>query len=572
MRKRGVVQVRGRYRAVLPQAIANPLAEHALDRIPPTVFDAFCQTLTPRMLISVSRRLGFLHDSRVAQAIVARWLQRDGPLGDLTAMEHVGLQLITNIAPVAPELVLAKFEEEFTEDKSNVVGHQWIGLIKAIAYDASLFDRAAGLLARCVGSEMENNNLSSARNTFRGLFHLYLSGTEATPEQRRSLIKRHANSREENLRQCVPIAIRALLTSNGFMSSSGSGFGARSRDWGWQPNDQHDVGSWFKEAISLAVEVLPDAEARELVAENVRALWRHPACRDALDRSAAAFIIERPWVEGWIALRACLRYDGKMMVADVRSRLEQLIDRLKPLDLLNQARAVVLNRMNKGIDFEDGEESAESGMHGGEIAGKMAQEIGCALAGESRMRAEFLAELLLESQARRAFEFGRGLAEGAEDLDGMWHELVKAFGSAKSQSAQPGRAWAVSFTKLDQSDPTFSSSALDAASSEPALAPILPYLQARVGIDVEGIVRLQRAIVRNILMADCFRYIANGSVSQCPSEPLAALLEEIASLSGGVEVALDILHMRLFRSQEDARALHPQAGDSGTGPSNRSKF
>ena len=54
MRKRGVVQARGRFRAILPQAIANPLAAHALDRMPLAHFDQFCTTLTPRMLKSVS--------------------------------------------------------------------------------------------------------------------------------------------------------------------------------------------------------------------------------------------------------------------------------------------------------------------------------------------------------------------------------------------------------------------------------------------------------------------------------------------------------------------------------------
>ena len=38
LRQRGVVQARGRFRAILPQAIANTLAAHALERIPPSSF------------------------------------------------------------------------------------------------------------------------------------------------------------------------------------------------------------------------------------------------------------------------------------------------------------------------------------------------------------------------------------------------------------------------------------------------------------------------------------------------------------------------------------------------------
>ena len=82
---RGIAQVRGRWKAILPHAIANPLATSALQRIPPANFDRFSSSLTPRMQKSLSRRLGYLHDNPEAQAAVARWLCTDGPLGDLIA-------------------------------------------------------------------------------------------------------------------------------------------------------------------------------------------------------------------------------------------------------------------------------------------------------------------------------------------------------------------------------------------------------------------------------------------------------------------------------------------------------
>lgn len=68
MRKRRIVQARGPYRAILPQAIANRLAASALERISSSRFDQFCRALTPRMRKSVSQRLGFLHDSKAARA------------------------------------------------------------------------------------------------------------------------------------------------------------------------------------------------------------------------------------------------------------------------------------------------------------------------------------------------------------------------------------------------------------------------------------------------------------------------------------------------------------------------
>jgi hypothetical protein len=127
LRQRGVVQARGRFRAILPQAIANTLAAHALERIPPPDFDQFCVRLPHRMLKSVSRRLGYLHDSKAAQSTVARWLEPDGPFGDLFKRDDIGVQIITNIAPVAPETVVARLESALEGVPHNAPKkQQWV--------------------------------------------------------------------------------------------------------------------------------------------------------------------------------------------------------------------------------------------------------------------------------------------------------------------------------------------------------------------------------------------------------------------------------------------------------------
>ena len=67
------------------------------------------------MLRSASRRLGYLHDSGIVRSTVARWLQADGPLGDLFKMGAVGVQIITSIAPVAPEAILARLSANWRD-------------------------------------------------------------------------------------------------------------------------------------------------------------------------------------------------------------------------------------------------------------------------------------------------------------------------------------------------------------------------------------------------------------------------------------------------------------------------
>ncbi|HZS18071.1 MAG TPA: hypothetical protein VFA51_09090 [Candidatus Udaeobacter sp.] len=558
MRQRGVVQIRGRFRAILPQAIANTLAAHALERIPREDFDRFCATLPPRMLKSVSRRIGFLHDSKVAQSIVTRWLQAQGPLGDLFRMGDVGNQIITNIAPVAPEAVLAKLEHELARLPPDAPArYRWASLIKAIGYDAHLLERAVTLLARFAVSEPENNNLNSARNKFSNFFHVSLSGTQATPGERRAVIRRLAASNDENLRRAAHIALRALLESH-FVSADPHNFGARSRDWGWYPKINKDVWDWYKEGIALVVELASDADARALIAEHVRELWCHPSCRDALDDVATAFLLKGPWIEGWHAFRATLRFDGKNMPEDVRAKLEQIINRLKPANLLNRARAVVLNRMpgGGGWDFAEGEDDGDTS-EAWKRADKMAHEVGRELASDAATRAEFLAELLAHPHPMRPFECGRGLAQGADNLSVIWRELAAAYAAADS-ATRDARILGGFISEANRRDQTLTSTGLEVAIENPDLAPELPYLQACVGMDTRGIARLRRAIAKGVLVAANFRSIANGSVSKSPPEDLAVLFEEIAPLSGGVEIALDILHMYFYTNHEERRERNPR--------------
>ena len=564
LRRRGIAQVRGRWKAILPHAIANPLATFALQRIPSSDFERFSASLTPRMQKSLSRRLGYLHDSPEAQAAVARWLRSDGPLGDLVTRGEEGFEILTNIAPVAPEAVLAKIERELDGPNGPALlspieptRWQWIRLIKTLGYEQHMFETAATLLARFLAAEPSDHNQNSARDAFAELFRLYLSGTQTPPEQRRALVRLLANSGDADTRRCASVELEALLTAHNFTSSSSFDFGARSRDWGWGPRFNKDVWDWYDGAIDLAVElssVLTDA--RSTLAGSVRDLWHFGACHDALDRAAAAFVKVKPWIEGWIAFRNSLRFKGNVMPEPVRKRLEAIIQRLKPSDLLHLARAVVLNRTCGGWDVADGEPDDGDVMKPWRRAAQMAQDVGRQLAHDSETCAEFLTELMVEPHAQRAFECGRGLAEGASDLAEIWRDLVGHFEAAESKSRNATVLGGFIY-EAHQRDTGFAESSLEAAIENMALARSLPYLQARIGIDEAGIARLRRAIEKGALQSFDFMSIANGTVGDSPPEALALLLLDIADLPDGVEIALDILHMHFYCDREAGRQCNP---------------
>lgn len=562
LRRRGIAQSRGRWRAVLPQAIANALASYALERIPPADFDRFSASLTPRMFKSLSRRLGYLHDCTQAKSTVERWFDNGGPLSDIVSLGRDGLQLLANVAPVSPDSILSKIAFEIAGSRGgeitavdSPVRSQWIQLLKQLCYEPRMFDAAAILLARFISVEPKNDQRNSARGAFSELFHLYLSGTLAPPNQRFGLVRFLAQSAEPELQQCSRLALEGVLKAGHFSSISRFDFGARSRDWGWQPKLNREVWDWYITAIELAVDLAPFIDGvRDLLAGRIRELWRFTACHDAIEHAATFFSEQIPWIEGWLGLRAARLYDGKHMSDEAKSRLDSLICRLRPTDLFHQACVVVLNGKRSGWDFIDGELDDDDGsdLRPWERASQMAVEIGRSLATDSLTRTRFFNVLLSEPNQHRSFECGRGLAEAAEDLPAMWREMVTFFLVGVSELRSIGLLGGFIY-QANRQDPIFVKCILDGLSVDPALVQSLPYFQARIGIDAEGVERLLYAIEKGGLTASDFNCLASGVVGGAPSDDFGRLLLAIAGLSDGVEIALDILHMHVhdFKSADD---------------------
>jgi hypothetical protein len=178
--RRDLVQQRSVWRAVLPHAIANRLAEIALQNIPFETIQAQLVNGAPeRLLKSFSRRLGYLHTSTEAIAIVRQWLADGGLLGNVADLNDLGRAMFTNVAPVAPEAALSALERALLGPGSEEAAGKcadYIHLLRSLAYDATLFERCITLILKIV----EARDVKETTDVFASLFFLYLSGSHAT--------------------------------------------------------------------------------------------------------------------------------------------------------------------------------------------------------------------------------------------------------------------------------------------------------------------------------------------------------------------------------------------------------
>ncbi len=511
--RRDLMQQRGVWRAVLPHAIANRLAARALEDTP---YDLINQHLVKegneRLARSFSRRLSFLHDHPVAINIVERWLSTDGLLGNVTMFNDVKRAMFENIAPVLPEAALAALERvgNHYPDVAPAVWRQHLSLLRSLAYDPALFERSTQLLVRVASQSKDEQDAKEASDAFVSLFTIYLSGTHATIEQRLGVIEQLLRSDEDKAQALGLAALDMVLEATHFSSAYPFEFGARSRDYGYQPKGLADITRWYSAALTLIerlalTEGVLKLELRNLLARNFRGLWTSAHMHDELERLSRRFADDGFWREGWAACRQTMHFDRDRLAPEATSRLSVLEADLAPSSLPERVRAMVLGDRSGGLDLED-MDIDDDPKNAIERLEAIARELGSVVATNNAVFVELLPDLL--RGGNRAWAFGRGLAEASPDPRAVWTRLVEGL----EQIAPEQRNIQVLngfLAGLWEQNTDLAQHFLDSALDQPVLVKFLPALHSAVELDERGVERLKRALTAGQVPVGMYQYLAS---------------------------------------------------------------
>jgi hypothetical protein len=567
LQRRDLVQQRGVWRAVLPHAIANRLAALALQNIPfETIKTKLIDAKSTRLLRSFSRRLGYLHDNVVAIRIVNEWLAEGGKLANVTNLGAIEMAMFENIAPVDPEAVLALLEGVSPTSLSK--RDSFSRTVRSIAYDPKLFDRCVELLLRFGAAERESDRGGDSHRYLTSLFYIVLSGTHAPIEQRLGVIQELLRSDDAYRRAAGLKALRNVLEAWHFSSGADFEFGARPRDYGFWPKTGADVKHWYGSALKLVEFVvlsdLPVAPAvRTAFASQFRGLWSQSLLHGELDRVSRLIGKGGFWREGWIGACQTLKYDSKGMRQEARARLVALEKILRPKDLVQRVRGVVLSTNSHGLDFDDLDYENDDG--NANLLDRLTR-IAVTLGKDTAHDVEAFQTLLPElvSGQGNLWGFGRGLAKSTDEPAATWGALVTQFAATPKGNRNP-QVMRGYLQELSVRDIDLTQTLLDEAVTHDALAGWFPELQTAVSIDKRGVERLQRSLTLNKAPISAFRNLALGrSSDSIPGPDLKALLGAMAAKAGGgIDVAIDILHMRLFSDKDAKRPVDPALLDAG---------
>lgn len=582
LQRRMLVQKRSIWRALLPHALAHRLAKQALQDIPRNVIRSKLIAVAPeRLLKSFSRRLGCLHDSKEAQEIVRGWLTGDDWLSKVEDLNELGLVLLDNVAPVNPEATLEAIERAVTRapeilSDTHRQHSPIVRLLRSLAYDPSHFDRAVRLLAVAASSKESSSNTADAISVYKSLFYLWLSGTHAAVEQRTAFVMRIARELPDSP-HLVTSALDALLECDWFSSHYGFEFGARKRDYGFNPRHRSDTYAWYCAVFKLCAELDQTPRLRSAVRMMLANQFRRLATRmygvTELISLAEGFAADGGWPEGWAGVRGAARELKKLKRVADAALMEQLATKLEPRSIEQRITTYVLPESWSRLDLADIEdiEDDKNYQKANAQIDQICSGIGVELAGDLAALRKHL-PIMLSGQTSRAFTVISAVAKHVRDVDAAWNVVLDdAAASAAAGRAVNSPAFFVA--GLKERDEEAVERLLDGALADDRLRPIFVTMQINAGVNGRGCERLVRAAgIPEISTLSFMGLKYGGACSKLSGDEFKRMILAIADREDGVAVAAEIMHMRVFGLRSDKRDLSETDQEAGRELLRRTRF
>ncbi|MCD4484799.1 hypothetical protein LQR31_09975 [Chromobacterium vaccinii] len=558
LQKRGLVQERGKWRAVLPHAISNRLALNAVQSNHPSLLvQKFVTDASERVARSFSRRLGYLHESKHAQQIVENWLKPEGFLSDVSSLNTLKWEMLENVSPVNQRAALsALLRAAETPDfiaVTNSSRTHTARLLRSLAYEPNLFDDAASALLKFALVEPDDYKSDSTHDILQSLFYVHLSGTLAPPEQRAAFVRTLAISGDDAKQKLALILLRAGLESHHFSSHYGFDFGALKRSYGWHPRTLKDIQEWYRLFIQIAVDLGKTttplgSDARALLGSAFRGLWRDARMHEALTDVTRELAAVDGWPDGWIGIRNTLHWDKEYLDDTSMDQLKALEQELAPRELLSKIKAKVLSRGAFGIDLDDeceqDDSEPKSTIKWYYKAQEEAEMLGKAAAFDTDALSDLTPYVSGAKSTDKSWHFGFGIGQSASSTQEILGKIKKVVPEIKKDGVNSIfiRGLVAGWNKAKPSEVA---AFLECALTDEVWGEIFPELQVAIGIDAASHGRLVQCIKIGKAPAWQFQYLGMGRATDPLSvEQIASLITPLAAKpDGGLHAAIDVLSM-----------------------------
>ena len=267
--ERGLIQRHGDVALVLPKPVALRLADSRWRGILPEKAEGWFAEGGPaampsRLLDAMCEQLSYLNFAPDARGFVERLCGPSGPFGRPAALETEGgsraLRFLVDTNPEATMLAVEQAFDQRTEDDLRAIEHRarrnvmWA--LERLVFRGDFFSSAATILLAFAVAETESY-ANNATGIFSGLYHIYLSGTEASGDTKLGFADEVLVSNDLRAQEIVVRALSGGLRTDYFTRTGGAelqGSAPPLRDWEPTPAEMKDylIGV-LKRLIQVAV-------------------------------------------------------------------------------------------------------------------------------------------------------------------------------------------------------------------------------------------------------------------------------------------------------------------------------
>lgn len=351
-----IIQARGNMRAVLPHALANKLASDCLKKIKLSkIIDVAKKS--NRMFLSFSRRIKYLHTSKEAKE-VAEIIIRSDDFNKLEFISKEKVEILKNLTYIIPNEVLNKImyiknKEFFSRKNKNF--NEIVEILINLAYDSNKFEIVCPMLIKFACSEEENENNYSIRRRLYNLFHIYLSGTHATIEQRIKIVNDLIKSKDIKYKDLGFKLLDEVMQTRNFFGNY-IDFGAQKRDYGYQPKNHLEIKNWYENIVQFCTEKMAEninkSIIMDILANNFNGL-----IGVGLIENLYNIIIQtteqNTWPEMWVAVKSFKHFNKHKIEHKVMLILDKIEKITEPKSLQDKFKVYVMSKKRLYISAAD---------------------------------------------------------------------------------------------------------------------------------------------------------------------------------------------------------------------------
>ena len=353
--KRQVIQKRGNMCAILPPAIANNLADKIFSYYP---VDILLEEISKneRLQISFYRRLKYLYNKAYAIECARKYLEKI----DINDIYNNNMKIMECIGVIIPDEFLNTIEEKATEEFyssfHNYNNFEWKEILIDIAYEDKYFVRVINILSNYILNEKESiNNINQEKEIIKKLFHIALSGTHATVENRIDSIRNMLSINDEVLDEFSFYLIHEMLQLDISGAFANPRYDSRKRDYGYAPKSQEEKIAWYKSVLGFLKELTEidkyRNKSKKTITDNFRILV-NTEIYDYVEEIAYMVLKGESWPELWNEIERIKKYNSENLNAILLNRLNILQKKCEPVSISD--RIIVYLRCKDFVySFED---------------------------------------------------------------------------------------------------------------------------------------------------------------------------------------------------------------------------